>query len=289
MADEKKEKPSETNEKQAADKKPVADAPAEVKVEADPIADLDDDLAEAMGEDASADSAEGEDADVDIDQIIAEVDPEFEKELSDINAADFDKADIKTDASVAEDLDQEKVPSAFRSFLKNLPKEVKTRYMVAVTILLIMIPIAGVIFSGYLLPTFKLPYVVSMLELTDKIYTYPTDTIYVPLFDDFRSNAVTYPLPKTTITLKRTGEGTSYGNFEFFLSLRDKDLVPQIELKQSEIIDLIQRTLEEVTWRELQTPTGKERVKKVIRHRVNEHLQGNLILGVYYRSVVLQK
>lgn len=247
---------------------------------------IDDDLSGVLDEEAQDNSKEEE---INIDEVIAEADPSFAKEMGDLSATDFSSTEIKEDKEVAKALEQEKVPSAFRSFITNLPKEVKTRYGVAFSLIALAIIVVALILSGKLLPTFELPYHVSMEEFTQKVTTYPTDGLEVPLFDDFRSKSFTFSLPKITITLKKTEEGAAYGDFEFFLNLRDKDLAPQIKLRQTQIIDLVQRTLEEVSWRELQSPIGKERVKKVLRHRINEHLQGNHVLGVYYRSVILQK
>ena len=79
------------------------------------------------------------------------------------------------------------------------------------------------------------------------------------------------------------------GIFEFFINIRDKELAPMVEKRQKEINDLIQRTLERVTWRELQTPVGKERAKKVLRHRINDYFEGNIVIGIYYRTILLNK
>lgn len=284
-----------SQEKEQAEEKPKkveTEASEESKaenVEEDKPESLGESLSEELGVDIDIDEANNS-SEVNVDDVIAEADPDFKKEMDSLGAEDFSKATVNTDAGVPPVIEEGKVPSAFRAFLSNLPQEVKIRYSLAIGIILVMVPLAAFIFMGKVLPTFELPYVVSMDELTQKSYNYPTDGVRVPLFDDFRSKSFTFPLPKTMINLKAAGDGSSsYGEFEFFLNLRDKDIAEQIKLKQSEIIDLIQRTLEEVTWKELQSPIGKERVKKVIRHRVNEFLQGNLVLGVYYRSVILQK
>ncbi|MCJ8276125.1 MAG: flagellar basal body-associated FliL family protein [Bdellovibrionales bacterium] len=245
----------------------------------------DEDLAEALGEKSDGDlSAE------DIDKVINEEDPLFQDELSKINEDDFKNLiiDDKQASGEVDDSDK-KGPSLWKSFLKNLPKEKKLNLYVAGGVVALFLPIITLLLMGKLIPRFDIPYIVSLEELTDEIYTYPTDGVEVPLFDDYRSNAITYALPKTMINLRREGSNPSYGEFEFFLNLREKELEAVIKSKQSEIMDLVQRTLEQITWSELQNPTGKEKVKKVIRHRVNDFLQGNIVLGVYYRSILLQK
>ena len=223
---------------------------------------------------------------VDVDAAILEADPDFQKKIADIDAKDFQGVTI-SDASSEDD---EKVPasSIYRNFLKNLPKDAKKKYALTFILLTLLVSAGVLTFYGYLLPQFRLPYKLKMSELTKVYYTYPTDGVQVPLFDDFHSSAVTVPLPKVTIRLK-TDEEDAFGEFAFFLNVKDEDLANGLKIRQSEIVDLIQRALEEVTWKELQSPIGKERVKKIVKHRINEFMQSNVIVGVYYRSVVLSR
>lgn len=247
--------------------------------------DLDDDLADALSSDESTGGGE----DINVDELLSEVDPDFSSEVDKISSEDFAGVVIGKD-KVSEEVDEEaEVPSVFKTFIANIPTEKKNRYMLAASVVTILIPLAMLIFMGKILPTFELPYLVSMDEVSKDVRTYPTDGVQVPLFDEFRSKAFTIALPKAMINLKTDGGSPSYGQFEFFINIRDKELAAAIKSKQSEMIDIMQRVLEEVTWDQLQSPTGKERVKKVIRHRLNEFLQGNIVLGVYYRSVILQK
>ncbi len=244
--------------------------------------DLDEDLAEALGEEETTE-------DIDVDQVIAESDPEFANELNQIASEDFSSAAIEKGAASEEVDENAAVPSAFKAWLSNLPKEIKQRYYIAAGLAAFFIPIALLVYNGKLLPRFDFPYTLSMDELTTEVYTYPVEGTKVPLFDEFRTKAHTVELPKTVINLRSSGSGSSYGEFSFSLVLRDEDLSSAIKAKQSEIIDLIQRVLEQITVKELEGPAGKEKVKKVIRHRLNEYLQGNVVLGVYYRSVILEK
>ena len=170
-----------------------------------------------------------------------------------------------------------------------MPSERKAKIIVAVLLLITMVPLGIYIMMGGLIPKFDLPYHISMNEISNKVYSYPTDGVEVPLFDDFRSNTFTMELPKVKINLQSEGPRPAYGEFQFFLSIRDKELKSAIEVRQSEIIDMIQRTIEQVRVKDLESPEGKERLKKAIRHKVNAFLEGNIVLKVYYQSVLIQK
>lgn len=289
MSDEEKvENPEEENSKEevvASEGEESSQEPKEGEAPQPEGGDVDDeDLEEALGEEGDA-NVSGED----LDKMIGEEDPLFQDELSKIKADDFANLVIESDQASEEVNEDEKGPSLWKSFFKNLPKEQKTRIYISLGIFSVLTPVIVLILMGKVLPNFNIPYNISMEELSGEIHAYPTDGVQVPLFDDYRSQAVTYELPKTMINLRKDGEATSFGEFEFFLNIREKELTSVIKDKETEIMDLIQRTLEQITWRELQTPIGKEKVKKVIRHRVNDFLQGNIVLGVYYRSIILQK
>lgn len=265
---------------------PAEDKPAESGGKKSEDLDLDDELAEALGD---AEGGEGSEGSVDIDALIAEEAPEFAKQMEGVSAEDF--KDFKVDPANQSDEvgEDEEVPSAFRAYLDNMPKDLKRRYMFAAGFSAITVPIAILIYMGYLLPRFELPFAVRMDQITKEYREYPTDGVEVPLFDDFRSKAHTFALPQLTVNLKPEDGSPTYAKFEFFLNLRDKDLVSDIENEQAEILDLVQRTLEEFTLKELKSPMGKEKIKKVLRFRINDHLQANHVLGLYYRSVLVSK
>lgn len=251
--------------------------------EGDEALDLDEDLAAALDDNKDENPA------VNVDELIAEQDPEFAAKMNEISTEDFSGVKIDKDSASEEVDDSVEVPSRWKAYWQNIPDEIKTRYFSAMGVLAIAVPIAFFIFKGHLLPHFELPYYVSMEQLTKKVYSYPTDGVQVPLFDDFRTSTHTVQLPKSIINLRSKAGAASYGEFEFSLVLRDEGLSAAIQSKESELLDLMQRVLEQVTWEELQTPIGKEKVKKIIRHRINEYLQGNVVIGVYYRSVLMAK
>ena len=248
--------------------------------------DLDDDLASALSQ------VEEEISEADLgklEDLLEDADPSFSKDLESISSDDFAGVVIEKGSAADAVNEGDPSPTAFKAFLTNLPQEQKNRYSAAVIVVMVMIPLAILIYMGKILPKFELPYYVSMNEITQDVQTYPTDGVMVPLFDEFRSKAFTFNLPKTMINLKTADGNSAYGNFEFFLNLRDESDAVMIEEKQSEIIDMLQRVLEQVTWRELQSPIGKEKVKKIIRHQINQYMQANVVIGVYYRSVLLSK
>ncbi len=289
MADDDKNTENENDESVAGEGQASGQDGADTKAEnpekdSDPndILDIDEDLAAALGD-------VEESLSVDVDQAIAEADPEFSKEIESISSQDFSGVVINKE-NLSEEVDEnEKVPSAYKTFWNNLPQSTKKRYYLAAGITDVLIPFAILIYMGKILPRFDLPYTLSFQELTKDIYSYPVEGVQVPLFDDYRTQAHTIQFPKTVINLRSSGDSPSYGEFEFSFVLRDEELSVAIKAKESEIIDLMQRVLEQVTWQELQSPIGKEKVKKIIRHRINEYLQGNVVIGVYYRHVVLEK
>ena len=249
--------------------------------------DLDEDLAEALGDVDGVANVENEEADVD--KLLNEADPNFSSELEEIASTDFSNVVIEKNSAADEVDENSKAPSLFRAYLNNLPKDRKNRYLAAFITILVLVPAAILVFYGRLLPQFDLPFYLSMNELTQKVHVYDIEEDEIPLFDSFRNNTVTWSMPKAMINLRSQSQQPVYGQFEFFLVLRDKEVESTVKANETEILDRVQRILEQMSWTELKDPLGKERVKKVLRHQLNEYFQGNYVIGVYYRSVLLQK
>jgi flagellar basal body-associated protein FliL len=225
-----------------------------------------------------------------MDSTLNDLDPGFKDELDTIASNNFDGVVIRKGETLKVGRQAKaKYFSIYINFLKNLPAATRKKLMLSGVILGLGFVISLLVSRGYFLPQFKFPYVVSMSELTDDVFNYPADGLQVPLFDDYRSKAFTFALPKATLNLRANGDEPAYGEFEFFLNLRDKDLTDMISKREKDILEIVRVALEDVSLKELETPLGKERVKKLIRYKINEYLEGNIVLSVYYRSVLLSR
>jgi|GEM_PF-2321984 len=235
--------------------------------------------------DDNEDSGEGEASIEDLDKQLMEAAPE----LAAVQAGNFSELDISDEkpgkkgaAKIAKGLGKV-------SLLKNIDRRQKLLLGSIVGILVIFVPLFMATISGDLLPGFKIPYHLTLEELSDDVRSYDASKAMVPLFDSFRTKAITLTLPQQVISLKPKDGRPSFGRFVFSLSVRDDEYAKVIEQQKATVIDLIQRTLEEITWDALQSPIGKEKAKKIIRYRLNEALQGEVVVGVYYKSIILTK
>ena len=246
MADDEEEKPEGSGGETEGEESAAKPANEKSGDEADDIADAisdDDDIA-ADGDESALKNMGSVD---EIDDLLDEVDPEFKKSLEDIKGEDFANHNIDS-SQTEQNSDSKEVRSLRIQFIHNLPLEHKIIYGGFIAIALFFVPLIILVANRTLIPTFELPYILSFKELTERIYSYDPEGTKVPLFDDFRSKSHTMALPQTVINLRSEAGQPAFGRFEFFLNVRDKELASIIETKQSEIIDLIQRTLEQVSW-----------------------------------------
>lgn len=248
--------------------------------------DLDEDVASALAQEAPSNAS---DKPVDVDAALSEVDPDFKDKLPNIKNEDFAGVVIPEDDATHKDTDGAKAPSLYKTYWNNLPRNRKQRYWVSLAILLAAVTLVVFIGKGYLLPRFEVPYILSMNELSDGVHSYPAEESMVPLFDDYRTKSFTHTLPKIMISLKQVDGRASFAEIEFFLNLREEEAQTIVQSKQTEIIDRIQRILEQVTVQELEDPSGKDRVKQLLRQGINDLLQGSYVVGVYYRTILLKK
>ena len=78
------------------------------------------------------------------------------------------------------------------------------------------------------------------------------------------------------------------GYFEFYLEMNSQEAAVEIGDRMSEVIDSVQRTAESITYDEIITTAGKNKLKLVIRKNVNKVLSEGRVRKVFYKSVVIK-
>ena len=280
MSDDVKDDKSDSVTEKSSDPSAEAGKPTTDKEDVD--LDLEEDVEAALGEDDAPSGADPE-------ALLNQVAPEAIGEIGAISSQDFEGVIIGAE-SVSDPVDENsKVPSFIRALIQNLPFEVKKKYLIALVVIVLGGIAAVLVLLDKVLPRFELPYKISMHQLSKVVYPYTRESYFVPLFDEFKIKSFSYKFPKTSVTLTGPNGKTAFGHFEFILNLRDEEASVLMERHQSELVDKLQRALEMMDTRELQSPIGKEKLKKLILFKINEFMQGNFVIGVYFRSILIDE
>jgi flagellar basal body-associated protein FliL len=96
-------------------------------------------------------------------------------------------------------------------------------------------------------------------------------------------------LDKFVVNLRRPSDGTNpMGLFEFYFEASNQDCAVELKDREGEARDVISRAIEQLSYTELMTAEGKEKLKVVLRKAVNSFLTRGQVRRVFIKTVVLK-
>ncbi len=95
-------------------------------------------------------------------------------------------------------------------------------------------------------------------------------------------------LNRVVVNLRRDANSgpLPMGAFEFFLGLDSQDTAIEVKDREKEILDRVQRQVEQMTYSEVMSPTGKTKMKVKVRDSINEILNQGRVTGVYINTMI---
>lgn len=144
-------------------------------------------------------------------------------------------------------------------------------------------------FFGSLMPGMEPGFLLSFGTVADAAFEYDGDD---PM-EDFH-NPLLHPenvvlIERLIVNLGPADAGAnSMGLFEFFIESSNREAAIEIRDRESEIRDLISRTVEQMPYDELVTVAGKNKLKMIVRHDLNSFLTHGRVRRVFYKTIVLK-
>ncbi len=78
------------------------------------------------------------------------------------------------------------------------------------------------------------------------------------------------------------------GAFEFYVVMDSQDAALEVQARQKELHDRLQRAIEDQTYADLISPLGKKRVKDLLRNELNGVLTQGWVKDVLIKTMVLK-
>lgn len=140
--------------------------------------------------------------------------------------------------------------------------------------------------KGQWLPAWRNPIMASFEKHAEFVRkTGPDD--YTEFFQAFPEIEIPFLLSKIIVNLTPSpGSANPMGAFEFFLGLDAKETAIEVKDREKEVLDLVQRTVEEFTYDEVMSPVGQTRMKARIRDAINAILNQGNVTKVYINTMV---
>lgn len=146
----------------------------------------------------------------------------------------------------------------------------------------------AMIFKSTWLPEWEDPILTSYLEVGKDLGDFSNSEDFQPLFEAFPEVEFPVRLKKVVVNLRRSPGGgrLPMGIFEFFLGVDARDTAVEIRDREKELVDLVQRTLEEFTYNEVMSYPGKVLMKSKIKENINEVLNQGQVNQVYINRMI---
>lgn len=133
-------------------------------------------------------------------------------------------------------------------------------------------------------------FVNSMEEWAKNVSTYQKDSVFENFYDSPRVKQNIVALRRAIVNLKPSaGAGPNpMAFFEFFVEGNSTDVAIELKDREYEVIDLIQRLMEDMTFSQLDSIEGKQALLENIRKELNSLLTRGKIRRVYIKQAIIK-
>lgn len=177
-------------------------------------------------------------------------------------------------------------------YLLSIVKSMSGFKKILVVILIVLIgasiKVVKMNFKGQWIPDLNSGLLTSMELVADQVYSYSNKEL-IHFYSSF-------PQPEHTVLLKNivvnlTREASSrhpMASIEMFIKLDSKDTAIEARERESELVDLIQREIEEQTYSQMNNTLELEKLKEHLKEVLNQYLNGGRAERVYFKLLISQ-
>jgi flagellar basal body-associated protein FliL len=148
----------------------------------------------------------------------------------------------------------------------------------------------GALLSGRHLPGFELPLLTSLAEVADARFALEPGAKMEEFDSPMRAAEHIVLLDKTVANLRREPDSgpTPMGLFEFYLEASSQEAAIEIENRKAEITDVIHRAVASMSFEELATKNGKEKLRLIMRRDINAVMTKGRVRRINYKTFILK-
>ncbi len=142
---------------------------------------------------------------------------------------------------------------------------------------------------GVLSPKDEL-FIPTMERYATEVFEYDPETEVEPFYENLRVSGNILLIPKMVVNLKKSAHSgeNPMGAFEFFIEGMAPEVAIEVKDREIEIRDLMQRSIEEFTFDQVETPDGKQAVGEKLRKEINTVLTTGKIKKVWIKTVIIK-
>ncbi len=135
-------------------------------------------------------------------------------------------------------------------------------------------------------------FLASFEQVADAAFVYGDNEPFEDFMDPLFHAEHIVAMDRIIVNLKRprnAPERNPMGFFDLYFEASNQECAVEMKDREGEVRDLVARTLEQMTYEELITLDGKEKMKSVLRKSLNGFLTRGQIRRVYLKNIILKE
>lgn len=163
--------------------------------------------------------------------------------------------------------------------------------LLAFAVLCTLIFVVAKISQGKLLPKTEREWIASFEEKADGVFTYERNDPFEDFNDPILHPEFVVVVERVIANLARTPEADEGSNpmaaFEFYVQTDNQQSAIEVKDRNIEVRDVLARAVERMTYPELATEEGKQKLKLVLRKDLNSIMTKGRVRRVFIKTIVL--
>jgi flagellar basal body-associated protein FliL len=159
-----------------------------------------------------------------------------------------------------------------------------------ITFTIMIVFMVRMLMEGDFLPNMELNLVPTVAAEADQSWTYDAKEQTDDFFSSMRHPEHVVLLERLVVNVKPSENSgpNPMGFFEFYIEASSEEAAIEVNDRKAEVKDVMQRTIEGITYDDLVTPAGKNKLKLVLRKNINTVLTTGRVRKLFFKSVVIK-
>ncbi len=170
-----------------------------------------------------------------------------------------------------------------------LPRSSKTLVFLVLIFALGAVAMAKIAITGSFLPSLERDFLNSFASRADQSFDIGKDEPWEDLNDPLLHPEHIVLVERLIANLHAAGDGSNpMALIDLYVEAGSQDAAIEIKDRDAEVRDMVLRTLEQMSYEELATDAGKNKLKVFIRKNLNDMISRGRVRRVFYKSIVLK-
>lgn len=173
---------------------------------------------------------------------------------------------------------------------KDKPLGLKLIFLSGIFLSLFLVYFLYLTFKGEVIPEKSSIFVNTIEEGSDLVFTFSAKEQFEPFYDSTRVNQNVMALRRIIVNIRPSKDSgpNPMASIEFFIEGNSSEVVVEMKDREYQVLDRIQRIIEEMNYNELDSPEGKQKLLERVRKELNSFLTRGKVKRLFFKNAVIK-